>query len=99
MENINSNIIRIFFTNSFTIEYTWVNSGLFVYDVYHVQKQDLYEEELSMDANVHFNDPREHVNEEPRDDLGDLLAGFGGMFLFMAVLFFAMVIIKFIVSG
>ncbi len=52
-----------------------------------------------MEAKVHFNDPREHLNEEPRDDLGDLMAGFGGMFLFMAVLFFGMVIIKFIVSG
>lgn len=52
-----------------------------------------------MDANVHFNDPREHVNEEPRDDFKDLMVGFGGMFVFMAILFFAMVIIKFIVSG
>jgi hypothetical protein len=52
-----------------------------------------------MEANVHFKDPREHVNEEPRDDFGDLMAGFGGMFLLMTVLFFGMVIIKFIVTG
>ncbi|WP_099458631.1 YqzM family protein [Paenibacillus crassostreae] len=52
-----------------------------------------------MEANVHLQDPREHVNEEPRDDFGDLMAGFGGMFLFMAVLFFGMVIIKFIITG
>ncbi|MEC0093029.1 MULTISPECIES: YqzM family protein [Paenibacillus] len=52
-----------------------------------------------MEAKVYLNDPREHVNEEPRDDFGDLMLGFGGMFLFLAVLFFGMVIIKFIVSG
>ncbi|GAB6991554.1 YqzM family protein [Paenibacillus pini] len=52
-----------------------------------------------MDANVHANDPRKHVNEEPRNDLFDLMAGVGGMALFMTVLFAAMVIIKFIISG
>lgn len=43
-------------------------------------------------------DPREHINEEPRDDLGDLMNGFGAMFGFMAVVFFGMVIIKFIIQ-
>ncbi|WP_211746511.1 YqzM family protein [Paenibacillus sp. Marseille-Q4541] len=41
-------------------------------------------------------DPRSHQNEEPRNDLFDLMAGFGGMFLFMTVIFFGMVIIKFL---
>ncbi|GIO57821.1 YqzM family protein [Paenibacillus cellulositrophicus] len=52
-----------------------------------------------MDANVHANDPRKHVNEEPRNDLMDLMNGFGGMALFMTVLFAVMVIIKFVISG
>lgn len=52
-----------------------------------------------MDANIHANDPRKHVNEEPRNDLFDLIVGFGGMFILMAVVFFAMVIIKFIITG
>lgn len=43
-------------------------------------------------------DPRAHVNEEPRDDLGDLLNGFSGMFILMTVIFFGMVIVKFIIS-
>ena len=43
-------------------------------------------------------DPREHVNEEPRDDLGDLMVGFTAMFVFMTVVFFGMVIVKFIMS-
>lgn len=51
-----------------------------------------------MDANPHVQDPREHLNEEPRNDLFDLLNGFFGMFTFMAVVFFGMVIIKFIVG-
>lgn len=29
-----------------------------------------------MDVNAQVRDPREHVNEEPRNDLGDLMAGF-----------------------
>lgn len=49
-----------------------------------------------MDVNVHAVDPREHINEEPRNDFGDLMLGFVGMFGFMFVIFFAMVIIKFI---
>ncbi|BFH60914.1 MULTISPECIES: YqzM family protein [Paenibacillus] len=52
-----------------------------------------------MDTNVHINDPREHVNEEPRHDLMDVVNGFGGMALLMTVIFAAMVIIKFIISG
>lgn len=51
-----------------------------------------------MDINAQVRDPREHVNEEPRNDLGDLLAGFFGMTGFMTVLFFGMVIVKFILS-
>ncbi|MFE4713476.1 MULTISPECIES: YqzM family protein [Bacillales] len=51
-----------------------------------------------MDVNAHVRDPREHVNEEPRNDLGDLMNGFFGMTTFMAVVFFGMVIIKFILS-
>ena len=43
-------------------------------------------------------DPRQHVNEEPRDDLKDLLVGFGGMLGFMVVVFAAAVIVKFIIS-
>ncbi|WP_336784806.1 YqzM family protein [Paenibacillus sp. MMO-177] len=43
-------------------------------------------------------DPREHVNEEPRHDLMDVMTGFGGMLGFMTVFFAAAVIIKFIIS-
>lgn len=43
-------------------------------------------------------DPREHINEEPRDDFGDLMMGAGAMFGFMTVVFFGMVIIKFIIQ-
>lgn len=46
---------------------------------------------------VTMNDPREHVNEEPRDDLSDLVVGFGLMAGFMAVIFFGMVTVKFII--
>ncbi|MNW56185.1 hypothetical protein D3C74_338920 [compost metagenome] len=49
-----------------------------------------------MDVHAQARDPREHVNEEPRNDLGDLLAGFFGMTGFMTVVFFGMVIIKFL---
>lgn len=48
--------------------------------------------------NVNTRDPREHVNEEPRDDLQDVVFGFGGMLLFMVVIFFAAVIVKFIIT-
>lgn len=51
-----------------------------------------------MDVNTMVTDPREHVNEEPRNDLGDLMAGFFGMTAFMSVVFFGMVIVKFILS-
>ncbi|HTG68360.1 MAG TPA: hypothetical protein VL921_03795 [Candidatus Udaeobacter sp.] len=43
-------------------------------------------------------DPREHFNEEPRDDLMDVMFGFGGMLGFMTVIFAAAVIVKFIIS-
>ncbi|SFE16264.1 hypothetical protein SAMN05216378_2548 [Paenibacillus catalpae] len=43
-------------------------------------------------------DPREHVNEEPRHDLMDVVMGFGGMLGFMTVIFAAAVIVKFIIS-
>lgn len=51
-----------------------------------------------MDVNAQVRDPREHINEEPRNDLGDLLNGFFGMATFMTVIFFGMVILKFIFS-
>ena len=51
-----------------------------------------------MDVNAHARDPREHVNEEPRNDLQDLMNGFFGMATLMTVIFFGMVIIKFIFS-
>lgn len=51
-----------------------------------------------MDVNVHSADPREHINEEPRNDFFDLMLGFGGMFGFMFVLFFGLVIFKFLVG-
>lgn len=43
-------------------------------------------------------DPRQHINEEPRDDLMDTAIGFGVMFGFMAVVFIAAVVIKFVIS-
>lgn len=43
-------------------------------------------------------DPREHLNEEPRDDLMDVAIGFGGFFGVLFVIFAAAVIIKFIIS-
>ncbi|CAH1201437.1 MULTISPECIES: YqzM family protein [Paenibacillus] len=49
-----------------------------------------------MDTNVRISDPREHVNEEPRNDLFDLVAGVTGMFGLMTVIFFGMVIFKFL---
>lgn len=39
-------------------------------------------------------DPRLHVNEEPRDDLKDVMVGFGVMLGFMTVVFAAAVIVK-----
>lgn len=43
-------------------------------------------------------DPRQHINEEPRDDLQDVLVGFGGMLGFMVVVFAAAVIVKYFIS-
>lgn len=51
-----------------------------------------------MDVHAEVRDPREHINEEPRNDFGDLMAGFFGMTGFMTILFFGMVIVKFILS-
>lgn len=51
-----------------------------------------------MDVNVRAADPREHINEEPRNDFFDTTFGFLGMFGFMFVIFFALVIVKFIIS-
>ena len=39
-------------------------------------------------------DPRLHVNEEPRDDFSDVATGFAVMFGFMTVVFLAAIIIK-----
>lgn len=57
-----------------------------------------FEEASTMDVNVRVNDPREHINEEPRNDFGDLMMGFVGMFGFMTIIFFGFVIIKFLVG-
>jgi hypothetical protein len=43
-------------------------------------------------------DPRLHVNEEPRNDFLDVAVGFAGMFTFMVVVFAAAVIIKAVIS-
>ncbi|MFD0715206.1 YqzM family protein [Paenibacillus sp. GCM10027626] len=43
-------------------------------------------------------DPREHVNEEPRNDFFDVAFGFAGFFGFMFIVFAAAVIIKFVIS-
>ena len=53
-------------------------------------------EEEAMEINAKARDPREHVNEEPRNDLGDLMTGFFGMTGFMTLVFFGMVIVKFV---
>lgn len=42
-----------------------------------------------------YEDPRKHINEEPRDDLHDLVVGFGGMSAFMFIVFLIAVIIKY----
>ncbi|ASS66654.1 MULTISPECIES: hypothetical protein [Paenibacillus] len=47
---------------------------------------------------VNVRDPREHLNEEPRDDLMDLMVGFGGMLGFMTVAYIIMVVVKYIIS-
>lgn len=43
-------------------------------------------------------DPRQHINEEPRDDLMDTAIGFGAMFGFMFVVFTVAVVVKFIIT-
>ncbi|MBB6732509.1 YqzM family protein [Cohnella zeiphila] len=43
-------------------------------------------------------DPRKHINEEPRDDLNDLMVGFGGMSAFMFIVFLIAVIIKYAIT-
>ncbi|BBH21638.1 hypothetical protein Back11_29830 [Paenibacillus baekrokdamisoli] len=48
--------------------------------------------------NVSITDPREHLNEEPRDDFMDVAIGFGGFFGLLFVIFAAAVIIKLIIS-
>lgn len=45
-----------------------------------------------------IRDPRQHVNEEPRDDFLDTAMGFAAMFGFMVVVFAAAVIVKFIID-
>jgi hypothetical protein len=45
-----------------------------------------------------IQDPRLHVNEEPRDDFIDTAVGFGVMFGFMVVVFVAAIIIKAVIS-
>ncbi len=42
--------------------------------------------------NIH--NPELHVNEEPRNDFGDVATGFAVMFTFMAVVFIVAVVIK-----
>ena len=54
------------------------------------------EEENEYMENV--RDPREHLNQEPRDDLFDVAMGFGGFFGIMFVIFAVAVIIKFAIS-
>jgi len=54
------------------------------------------EEEVVQMENV--RDPREHLNEEPRNDFFDVAIGFGGFFAFLFVVFAAAVIIKFAIS-
>lgn len=49
-----------------------------------------------METKAQVRDPREHINEEPRNDLGDLMTGFFGMAGLLTVIFFGMVIIKFL---
>ncbi|MCC3374601.1 YqzM family protein [Cohnella sp. REN36] len=43
-------------------------------------------------------DPRQHINEEPRDDLHDLVVGFGGMLGFMFIVFLIAVIVKYVIT-
>ncbi|WP_168122976.1 YqzM family protein [Paenibacillus sp. HB172176] len=43
-------------------------------------------------------DPREHLNEEPRDDLMDVMFGFGGMLGFMTLVFVIAVVVKLLID-
>ena len=43
-------------------------------------------------------DPRQHINEEPRDDFMDTAVGFAVMFGFMLVVFTAAVVVKLIID-
>ncbi|MFC5405583.1 YqzM family protein [Cohnella soli] len=43
-------------------------------------------------------DPRQHINEEPRDDFQDVAVGFGAMFGFMFIVFLVAVVVKFNIS-
>ncbi len=45
-----------------------------------------------------IQDPRLHVNEEPRNDFNDVAMGFAGMFAFMVVVFLAAVVLKAFIS-
>ncbi|TJY39774.1 YqzM family protein [Cohnella pontilimi] len=45
-----------------------------------------------------IRDPRQHVNEEPRDDFADTAMGFAVMFGFMTVVFIAAVVLKAVIS-
>ena len=51
-----------------------------------------------MNTSPHTYDPREHVNEEPRNDLFDLMAGLIGMFTVMTLVFFGIVLFHFFTS-
>jgi len=43
-------------------------------------------------------DPRQHINEEPRNDFNDVAVGFTWMFVFMVVVFAAAVVIDYLIS-
>jgi len=43
-------------------------------------------------------DPRDHVNEEPRDDFMDTAMGFAGFFGVLTLIFIIAVVIKFMIS-
>lgn len=44
-----------------------------------------------------LRDPREHVNEEPSNDMFDFMFGFGGFMGLLTVIFIGMVIVKAVV--
>lgn len=45
-----------------------------------------------------LKDPREHVNEEPRNDLFDLGFGFGSFFAVLTIIFVGMIVAKALLS-